>query len=114
LENSNCRASDDQGSKIVDILMQGESAELQALNPERTHGKFLTPNLRTCWIWLGLMEEPDKPLERCEAPVEAPPEPPPTDTPVPACSPDMDQEACETSGGVWSDTRTGAPRCVCP
>lgn len=112
--NSNCRASDYQGSKVIDILLQGEAAELLALNPELTHGQFLTPNQRVCWIWLGLMHGPNNPRETCEAPIEDPPTPPPPDTPIPPCSPEMDQETCEASGGAWSDTRTGAPRCVCP
>jgi CSLREA domain-containing protein len=114
LMNSNCRSSDYKDSKVVDIVLEGESAELLALNPELSHGRFLTPNQKECWIWLGLMDGPGNPLETCEVSVVDPPPPPPTDTPVPPCSPDMDQESCEASGGTWFEGAAGAPECICP
>jgi CSLREA domain-containing protein len=108
LQNSNCRESDYPESLQIDILMQGESAELLALSPEFTHGKFELDNGQ-CWIWLGLLDGPDNPYGTCDVPVVDPP-PPPT----PACTPELDAEACEQAGGYMSDSQTRAPYCVCP
>jgi CSLREA domain-containing protein len=111
VRNSNCRASDYPESLQIDILMQGESAELLALNPEFTHGKFDLDHGQ-CWIWLGLLDGPENPYGTCGVPVIDPP-PPPTSTP-PICSPDLGQEDCEASGGTWSGGVTGATGCTCP
>jgi CSLREA domain-containing protein len=116
LQNTNCRESDYQQSALIAILLQGEMAELVALNPEFTHGEFIAPSMQQCWIWLGLMDGPENPLKTCGVPVIDPPPPPPTatSTPVPACRSDLDQAACEASGGTWSRDLTGAAGCVCP
>jgi len=110
IRNSNCRASDYPESLQIDILMQGESAELLALNPEFTHGKFELDHGQ-CWIWLGLLDGPENPYGTCGVPVVDPP--PPTETPL-ACTPDLDEQACILAGGQMSDTQTTAPYCVCP
>jgi hypothetical protein len=110
--NSNCRMSDYQESKLIAILMQGERAELIGLNPELTHGKFLMENDRKCWIWLGLMEGPENPVETCEVPVTDPP-PKPEPEPI-QCQPDLPKDECERSGGTWSEGMASASRCVCP
>jgi CSLREA domain-containing protein len=113
LQNANCRASDYSEAAQISILMQGETAELLALNPEFTHGQF---NLGqgACWIWLGLLDGPEDPFANCGVPVLDPP-PPPTDTPTPpACTPDLNEEMCIKSGGTWPEGETTKPRCVCP
>ncbi|NIS80989.1 MAG: CSLREA domain-containing protein [Anaerolineales bacterium] len=114
LQNANCRASDYVESAQIAVLLQGESAELIALNPAFTHGKFELQNQQQCWIWLGLMDGPPNPYGTCGVPVVAPP-PKPTDTPTPlACRPDLDRKSCELSGGTWNESLTTQPQCVCP
>lgn len=113
LENANCRASDYVESAQIAFLMQGERAELIALNPAFTHGKFELQSQQQCWIWLGLLDGPPNPYRTCGVPVVQP-SPKPTDTPTPpACMPELDQEACELSGGTWSESVTTIP-CICP
>ncbi len=111
LRNSNCRLSDYTASDYVDVLLVGETAELIALNPEFNYGKFDLENGQ-CWIYLALLEGPEDPFHTCNVPVIDPP-PPPTDTPL-ACTPELDEEACERAGGHMSDSLTRAPYCVCP
>jgi CSLREA domain-containing protein len=105
-----CRASDYVEAEQIAVLQHGEGAELIALNPEYTHGKFELASMQQCWISLGMMDGPDDPAETCGVPV-VDPEP----KPIPlTCSPDMDQEDCEASGGEWAEGRVGAPSCICP
>ncbi len=111
VRNINCRASDYQESLQVDILMQGETAELLALNPEFTHGKFELDHGQ-CWIWLGLLEGPENPYGTCGVPVVDPP-PPPTATPQ-TCTADLDEDACIASGGYWPAAGLDNPYCICP
>ena len=114
LQNANCRESDYVTSAQIAILMQGDSAELIALNPTFTHGKFELQNQQQCWIWLALMDGPPNPYGTCDVPVVEPP-PAPTDTPTPpVCVPELDQVTCELSGGTWSESLTRAPYCICP
>jgi CSLREA domain-containing protein len=114
LQNANCRASDYVESAQIAVLLQGESAELIALNPAFTHGKFELQSQQQCWIWLGLMDGPPNPYGTCGVPVVAPP-PKPTETSTPpACSSDLDRETCELSGGTWNESTATAPYCVCP
>ncbi len=114
LQNANCRASDFKESAHVATLLQGEMAELIALNPEFTHGKFQLPSTQQCWIWLGLLDGPPNPFGTCDVPVVEPP-PKPTDTPTPiACTPELDKEMCEASGGKWPEGVGAAPQCICP
>jgi hypothetical protein len=113
LQNSNCRASDYSEALQISILMQGETAELLALNPEFSHGQF-DLGQGACWIWLGLLEGPDNPFANCDVPV-LDPTPQPTDTPTPlVCTPDLGREDCEASGGTWSGELVGKPGCICP
>ena len=111
LQNSNCRASDYQQALQISILLQGDMAELLALNPEFSHGQF---NLGqgACWIWLGLLDGPENPFETCDVPVVDPP-PPPTATPQ-ACTEDLDEDACIASGGYWPSGALDKPYCICP
>ncbi|HUS84640.1 MAG TPA: CSLREA domain-containing protein [Anaerolineales bacterium] len=110
LANTFCRASDYVESEEIAILLQGEMAEILAINPEFTHGRFLVPSQQHCWIWLGLMDGPQNPVEACGVPVIDPPTPTP-----PACSSNLDQEMCEASGGTWHGGGvTAAPYCECP
>ncbi len=111
LRNANCRESDYVESDQVATLMQGESAELLALNPEFTHGEFEVGQDQ-CWIWLGLLDGPENPYGNCDVPVIDPP-PPPTATPQ-ICSEDLDEEDCVASGGVWSQGFTDRLHCMCP
>jgi hypothetical protein len=114
IRNPTCRESDYVESTQIAVLQHGESAELAALNPELTHGKFELASMEQCWISLGLMEGPENPVETCAVPM-VDPEPKPTDPPAPLiCSPDMDQAACEASGGVWTGGAASAPSCTCP
>jgi hypothetical protein len=84
--------------------MQGESAELLALNPEYTHGQFELGQ-ELCWIWLGLLDGPENPFGTCSVPIL---------DPAPACTPELDEAACILAGGQMSETRTTGPYCVCP
>ena len=81
--------------------MQGESAELLALNPEYTYGQFELGQ-ELCWIWLGLLDGPENPFGTCNVSIIDPPA-------APTCSPDLDPDACEMAGGHMSDSRTTAP-----
>jgi predicted outer membrane repeat protein len=114
IENLNCRESDYKDSKLIAILMQGESAELTAVNPTFTHGKFRTQDGKLCWMWFGLLEGPEKPVEVCGVPVLEAPPPPPTATPLPECRPDLDAESCKASGGTWEGGGAAEPVCKCP
>jgi predicted outer membrane repeat protein len=114
IENLNCRESDYKDSALVAILMQGESAELTAVNPTFTHGKFRTQDGKLCWMWFGLLEGPEKPVEVCGVPIIEAPPPPPTATPIPECRPDLDAESCVASGGTWEGGGAGEPTCICP
>ena len=111
LRNSNCRQSDYSESLQISILMQGENAELLALNPEFTHGQF-DLGQGSCWIWLGLLEGPVNPYDTCNVPVIDPP-PPPTATPQ-TCTAELDEEACIASGGYWPSGELDKSYCICP
>ncbi len=111
IRNANCRSSDYSESEKINTLMQGERAELLALNPEYTHGQFELGQ-EFCWIWLSLLDGPENPFGTCNIPIIDPPAAP-TETPL-ACNPDLDPDACEMAGGHMSDSRTTAPYCVCP
>jgi hypothetical protein len=118
IKNANCRSSDHTGSSVSEILMRGETAELIALNPEFTHGKFELESSQQCWIALSLLSAPDS-IEMCEVPVKDPPppeEPPKPESPEPPeCSKELDKDACEASGGVYVEgDLTQAPFCACP
>ena len=114
IRNPICRASDYADSTQIAILQHGELAELIALNPELTHGKFELASTQQCWISLGVMDGPDDPIETCGVP-EVDPQPRPADPQTPAsCTTDLDREACEASGGEWTGGATTAPICTCP
>ncbi|HEY70996.1 MAG TPA: CSLREA domain-containing protein [Anaerolineae bacterium] len=111
IRNPICRESDYVEAEQVALLEHGEIALLVGVNPELTHGQFELASAQQCWISLGVMEGPEDPVETCDVPI-VDPEPKPDEPP--ACSPDMDQEACEASGGEWTGGRVGAPSCTCP
>jgi hypothetical protein len=113
IRNPTCRASDYVESDHIAVLQHGDGAELVALNPELTHGKFELASMQQCWILLGLMDGPDNPVETCAVPV-VDPAPKPADAPTPTCSPDLDRETCEDSGGTWNEGASAGPQCVCP
>jgi CSLREA domain-containing protein len=114
IRNPTCRESDYVESTHIAVLQHGESAELLALNPELTHGQFELASMGQCWISLGMMDGPENPVETCAVP-EVDPAPKPTDPGAPlACSPDLDRDACEASGGVLSGGPASAPVCICP
>lgn len=110
LENSNCRVSDYAESNLVSILMQGEMADLVALNPEFTHGMFKLGSGAGCWIWFGLLDGPENPWGECGVPIVDPPQPTPTATATAACTRELDPRACSAVGGEWTE-REG---CNCP
>ena len=111
IKNSNCRESDHGEAPIVAILMKDETAELVALNPENTYGKFELPSAEQCWIALNLMSALD-PAEECEVPEENPPEP---ELPEPlVCTSNMGKSACKERGGKWVEGATEAAHCSCP
>lgn len=111
IKNSNCRESDHGEAPIVAILMKDETAELVALNPENTYGKFELPSGEGCWIFLNLMSAMD-PDEECEVPVENPPEPEQPEELV--CKKNLGKNACKERGGKWIEPATEAPYCSCP
>ncbi len=108
LQNSNCRMSDYPESDLVETLMEGDSADLIALNPEYTHGLFTLENGEQCWMWLGLMNGPENPFGTCPVEIIDPSEAPRES----ACNADLDERSCIAAGGEWV---VGiAPRCICP
>jgi hypothetical protein len=108
LQNTNCRKSDYAESDLIAILMEGETTELVALNPEYTHGLFDLEGRERCWIWLGLMGGPENPFGTCDVEIIDPLEAPRDVT----CQPDLDEENCSAAGGRWV---VGArPICMCP
>lgn len=111
LQNAHCRASDQVGSSELDILMQGEMAELIALNSTYTHGRFRLQNQVECWIRLGLLEGPENPFGTCGVPVIELPRVTPTSH---VCDSNLDQAECEASGGMWNAGLSAEPYCVCP
>jgi hypothetical protein len=110
IRNPICRLSDYVEAEQIAVLEHGESAGLIALNPELTHGQFELASEQQCWISLEMMDGPEDPLQTCGVPI-VDPEPKPEQA---ACSPDMEQEACEASGGEWDEGRAGATDCICP
>lgn len=114
IRNPICRESDYVDAEQVALLQHGEQALLIAMNPELKYGQFLLASAQQCWIALGMMEGPEDPLERCGVPV-IDPEPPPLDPDRRVdCRGDLDREACEASGGTWTEGAVGAPDCICP
>ncbi len=109
LQNNNCRASDYPESELVEILMEGDSADLIALNPEYTHGLFELENGKQCWVWLGLMGGDENPFGNCPLEIVDPPEAPAGS----ACSAELDERACIAAGGEWA-AGIAAPHCACP
>lgn len=96
--------------------MSGETADLVAIDPESTHGKFELASSEQCWIALGLVFRLD-PLEACDVPIEDPPpqEPPKPEGPGPAaCRKELGKEACEASGGTFMGGTSGERYCDCP
>jgi CSLREA domain-containing protein len=109
LQNSNCRASDYPESDLVETLMEGDSADLIALNSEYTHGLFELENGKQCWVWLGLMGGDENPFGNCPVEIVDPPEAPRES----ACSSDLDERECIAAGGEWTEGMA-APYCACP
>jgi hypothetical protein len=109
LQNSNCRTSDYPESELVEILMEGDSADLIALNPEYTHGLFEFEDGQQCWLWLGLMDGEENPFGNCPVEIVDPPEAPRES----ACNKDLDERECIAAGGEWVEGRT-ASYCACP
>lgn len=111
IRNVNCRASDDQESTLIAILIEGDLTKLVSLNPEFSHGLFETSGEKSCWIWLGLMDGPEDPFTSCKVPVN---DPPPSEPSMPGCSTTLQKDQCEAAGGTWSGRVSSAPHCVCP
>jgi len=109
LQNSNCRASDYPEADLIETRMEGDSADLIALNPEYTHGLFEFEDGKQCWIWLSLMDGPENPFGTCNVEIIDPPEAPRDDT----CNADLDQRECIAAGGKWTEGMA-APYCTCP
>jgi len=121
IKNANCRESDHTQSAIVTILMKDETANLIAVNPENTVGKFELASGEECWIAFYLMSAGDL-AEACQVPVENPPEPelqeedPPGPEPPEQmeCKKDLGENDCKKSGGEWIVPLVEAPYCSCP
>jgi hypothetical protein len=113
-KNSNCRESDFNQAPVVEILMQGDTAALVALNPENTYGKFALQSGERCWIALNLMD-PQGNSEECSVPAENPVQVPEEKEPEKkTCKPTMGEAACKRAGGTWVGGITEAPHCSCP
>ena len=118
-KNSHCRESDFNEAPIVEILMQGETGALVALNPENTYGKFALLSGEQCWILFSLMTPQDETGD-CPVPVENPLQVPVEKVPVEkdpdkkTCKPSMGEAACNKTGGTWVKGMTEAPHCSCP
>ena len=116
IKNSHCRESDFNQAPVVEILMQGETAALVALNPENTYGKFALQSGERCWIALNLMT-PQGNTEDCPVPVENPLQIPEEKEPQKkktTCKSSLDEAACKKAGGTWVGGVTEAPHCSCP
>lgn len=110
LQNSNCRVSDFPESDRIEILMEGDSTDLVALNPEYTHGLFELENGKRCWIWLGLMGGPENPFGTCRVEIIDPPEP--VREPTGECHGKLDERSCIAAGGEYA--AGVSPPCICP
>jgi hypothetical protein len=109
LQNSNCRESDYPESRLVETMMEGDSADLIALNPEYTHGLFEFADGKQCWLWLGLLDGEENPFGNCPVEIVDPPEAPRES----ACNKDLDERECIAAGGEWKEGMA-APYCACP
>jgi hypothetical protein len=115
-KNSNCRESDFNQAPVVEILMQGETAALVALNPESTYGKFALSSGERCWIALSLMAPQDESGD-CPVPVENPIQVPEEKEPQKkktTCKSTLDETSCKKAGGIWVGGVTEASHCSCP
>ena len=113
-KNSHCRESDFNQAPVVEILNQGDTAALVALNPENTYGKFSLQSGEQCWIALSLMT-PEGDSEDCPVPEENPLQiPVEKDPEKKKCKPTMGEAACKNAGGTWVGGVTEAPHCSCP
>jgi len=118
LKNVNCRESDHMGASIIAILLQGDQGKIIAINPPLTHGKFELESQQECWIYLGLMDGPEDPVDNCQIAVVKAPLPviiQNNNQPDPkSCSKDLGQSACLAAGGSWVDGgAVGASYCDC-
>jgi len=119
LKNVNCRESDYVDSQITAILMEGDQAQIIAINPALTHGKFMLDTLEECWIYLPLMDGADDPVVDCQIPTVSAPRlivnPPKDNRPkTKTCSKDLGFSDCTAAGGHMSTGTTSAPYCICP
>lgn len=107
-----CREGTTKFHKEKGSLMEGETAEVIAVNSDRTHALIPNPQWGgTCWVWLGGTETESGDPNR--APVTRTP-PPPTPTPTTlVCSEDLPKDLCIQSGGTWIESVTRAPYCDC-
>ena len=115
-KNSNCRDSDFNDAHVAKILLQGDIAELIALNPENTYGKFNLQSGEQCWVALRLMIPQDS-GGACSVPVEDPIQVPEEKEPQKkktTCKSTLDEAACKKAGGTWVGGVTEAPHCSCP
>jgi predicted outer membrane repeat protein len=113
-KNSNCRESDFNQAPVLEILMEGETAALVALNPENTYGKFSLQSGEQCWMALHLMTPPDGSGDcpvSMENPLQVPVEKEPE---TKTCKPTMGEAACKRAGGTWIEGITEADHCSCP
>jgi CSLREA domain-containing protein len=104
-----CRDGTYREHRARGYLMEGESAEVLAVNSDRTHGLIATPLGRgTCWVWLGGTEGDTSGASVTRTP------PPPTPTPTTlVCKEDLPKDLCTQSGGKWIESLTRAPYCDC-
>lgn len=117
VKNLNCRRGTTTQFGTLHILMEGETANVTAVNPSHTWAYLEIPEMNLyCWAWRGGLEDSRGSAD--DAPVrDDPATPTPTFTPSATpieCRPDLSQEDCIASGGTWSESMPGAPACVCP
>jgi len=107
-----CRAGTTRDHQDKGYFMEGETAEVIAVNSDLTHALIPNPQWGGfCWVWLGGTKTESG--DPSQAPVTATP-PPVTPTPTTlVCSEDLPEDLCAQSGGTWIESLTRAPYCDC-
>lgn len=117
VQNLNCRRGTSNQFETLHILMEGETANVTAVNPDHTWVYLEIPDKNLyCWAWRGGLEDGQGSAD--DAPTrEDPPTPTPTFTTTATplqCGPELSKDACIASGGTWPEGMAEAPTCICP
>jgi hypothetical protein len=110
LVNLTCRSGPDAIYGDLGYLLQGESATVEGTNADSTWWWILNPDWQGhCWVWSGGADAACIPEDLAK--IAAPPLPSPE---PPACTSDLDRDACIEAGGTYVEGgAAGASICQC-